>query len=78
MQFKDEYRARLLERIRAKAHGKTIEMEPREEKKGGEVVDLMEALRRSLEGGRGAAKKRAAPKRATARRRNTAKKRKAS
>ncbi len=78
MQFKDEYRARLLERIRAKARGKTIEMESREEKKGGEVVDIMEALRRSLEGGRGTAKKRAAPKRAAGRRTSTAKKRKAS
>jgi len=78
MQFKDEYRARLLERIRAKARGKTIEMESREEKKGGEVVDIMEALRRSLEGGRSAAKKRVAPKRAVRRRTSTAKKRKAS
>src|SRR5262249_40838436 len=48
MAFKDEYRERLLERIREKARGKTIVSEEREEEKGGEVVDIMEALRRSL------------------------------
>ena len=52
MQYKDSYRERLLDRIKAKAQGKTIVAEEREEDKGGEVIDIMEALRRSLEGGR--------------------------
>jgi DNA end-binding protein Ku len=56
-QYKDDYRSRLLERIRAKAKGKPIVAEEPEEEKGGEVIDIMEALRRSLGGG--------APKRAT-------------
>jgi DNA end-binding protein Ku len=87
LQFKDEYRQRLLDRIKAKAHGKTITMEEPEEERGGEVIDIMEALRRSLQGGRPAAKrahparaKRAAPKRAAKRTARTthARKRKAS
>jgi DNA end-binding protein Ku len=52
MQFKDDYRDRVLARIRAKAQGKVIVHEEKEEEKGGEVIDIMEALRRSLEGGR--------------------------
>src|SRR5438094_1222647 len=55
LQFKDEYRERLLDRIRAKSHGKAIVAEEREEEKGGEVIDIMEALRRSLEGGKAVA-----------------------
>jgi len=46
--FKDEYRQRLLARIRAKSKGKAIEPEEKEEEKGGEVIDIMDALRRSL------------------------------
>ena len=86
LQFKDEYRQRLLDRIRAKAQGKTIVAEEREEEKAGEVIDIMEALRRSLEGGRAAAPKgrtRVAAKRAPAKARKprtqvAARKRKAS
>ena len=84
LQFKDEYRQRLLERIRAKAQGKTIVAEEKEEKKAGEVIDIMEALRRSLEGGRAAAPRgraRVAAKRAPAKARRpaaTARRRKAS
>jgi DNA end-binding protein Ku len=55
MQYKDEYRERLMDRIRAKAQGKTIVAEEKEEEKAGEVIDIMEALRRSLEGGRATA-----------------------
>src|SRR5438034_7364304 len=41
MAFKDEYRERLLERIKDKARGKTIVSEEQEEEeKGGEVVDI--------------------------------------
>jgi DNA end-binding protein Ku len=75
LQFNDEYRKKLLERIRAKSHGKTIVAEEPEEEEGGEVIDIMEALRRSLEGGRGAgrttARARRAPKRAAAAKRKT-------
>src|SRR5437016_9016035 len=82
MAFKDEYRERLLERIREKARGKTIVAEQREEEeKTGEVVDIMEALRRSLEKGRTAApagRRRRAPKRAASKKPRSAKKRKAS
>ena len=85
LQFKDEYRARLMERIRAKAQGKTIVAEEKEEEKAGEVIDIMDALRRSLEGGRAAAPRgraRASAKRAPVTARKTravaSKKRKAS
>jgi len=74
--FKDEYKKRLLDRIRAKSKGKAIEPEEKEEEKGGEVIDIMEALRRSLSKGRGTAKpSRARP---VARRKTTARKKKAS
>jgi DNA end-binding protein Ku len=86
LQYKDDYRERLLDRIRAKAHGKTITAEEPEEEKGGEVIDIMEALRRSLQGGRAPAKRATARKKgATASRtkrathaRSASKKRKAS
>jgi DNA end-binding protein Ku len=74
LRYKDEYRARLMDRIRAKAQGKTIVAEEREEEKTGEVIDIMEALRRSLEGGRAAAPKgrtRVAAKRAPVKARKT-------
>jgi DNA end-binding protein Ku len=74
--FKDEYRERLLDRIRAKSKGKAIEPEEKEEEKGGEVIDIMEALRRSLSKGRGTAKP--ARARRVARRKPAARKRKAS
>ena len=87
LRYKDEYRERLMGRIRAKAQGKAIVSEEPEEEKSGEVVDIMEALRRSLEGGRPAAsakgRTRVAAKRAPAKARKTrtqvaARKRKAS
>lgn len=62
LRYKDEYRERLLSRIEAKAEGEDIITAPEtEEDKGGEVIDIMEALRRSLEGTRPAAR-RSAPK----------------
>src|SRR5260221_7430541 len=67
MQFHDDYRKRLLERIREKARGKAITAEEKpEEEKGGEVIDIMEALRRSLGGGtlKPAPHSRKAPRRA--------------
>lgn len=85
LQYKDEYRERLMDKIKAKSQGKTIVAEEREEEKGGEVIDIMEALRRSLEGGRRAPKRapaaRGTTKRTTAtksRARTTTKKRRAS
>jgi DNA end-binding protein Ku len=79
LQYKDEYRRRLMDRIRAKAQGKTIVAEEKEEEKTGKVIDIMDALRRSLEGGR----TRVAAKRATSKTRKprtqvAARKRKAS
>jgi DNA end-binding protein Ku len=70
LEYKDEYRERLLDRIKAKSHGKAIVAEEKEEEKGGEVIDIMEALRRSLEGGKAASSRRA-PQRATAKGRKT-------
>ena len=68
LQYHDDYRERLLDRIKAKSRGKTIVSEdPEKEEEGGEVIDIMEALRRSLEGGGGGAR-RASAKRAPARR----------
>jgi DNA end-binding protein Ku len=75
LEFKDEYRHRLLERIRAKSKGKTIEPEEKEEEEGGEVIDIMEALRRSLDRGRA---KPAHARRAPAKRRSPATRKKRS
>lgn len=67
LQYKDEYRERLIDRIRAKSHGKAITAEePEEEDRGGKVIDIMEALRRSLGGVGGGATKRRAPAKSTA------------
>lgn len=58
LRYKDDYRERLLARIEAKAEGEDIITAPEsEEDKGGEVIDIMEALRRSLEGTRPAARR---------------------
>ena len=73
LRYKDDYRERLLGRIKAKSQGKTIVSEEPEEEKGGEVIDIMEALRRSLEGGRSTAKR--APARRVASRASSSKKR---
>jgi DNA end-binding protein Ku len=82
LQYKDEYRERLMDRIRDKSKGKPIVSEEKEEEeKGGEVIDIMEALRRSLEGGRAPAKRAPAAKRPATRARaraSASKKRKAS
>lgn len=64
--YKDEYRERLLEKIQAKSEGETIIASAPDDEKAGEVVDIMEALRRSLEAGSTATKKRAPAKRAPA------------
>ncbi|HEY0143070.1 MAG TPA: Ku protein [Thermoanaerobaculia bacterium] len=50
LQYKDEYRERLLDKIRKKSEGEVIVSESASDDKTAEVVDIMEALRRSLEG----------------------------
>ena len=78
--YKDEYRERLMDRIRAKSEGETIISQAPSDEKAAEVVDIMEALRRSLESG--PARKRApakrAPERPAAKAKPAARKRKAS
>lgn len=49
LRYKDEYRARLMEQIESKSRGEEIIVHAEEERGSGEVVDIMEALRRSLE-----------------------------
>jgi DNA end-binding protein Ku len=61
--YTDDYRDNLMKVIRAKLKGRTPRLEAAEEPQSAEVVDLMERLRRSLEG----AKKPAARARATGR-----------
>lgn len=78
LQYKDEYRERLMDKIRAKSEGETIVSATPDEEKAAEVVDIMEALRRSLEDTPAAARKRAPAKRAPVKAKPAAKKRKAS
>src|SRR5687768_17119566 len=47
--YTDEYRENLLKIIKAKVRGRPVALEPSEEPRHAEVVDLMERLRRSLE-----------------------------
>lgn len=68
LRYKDEYRERLMDRITEKSKGKTIVSETPEQEAPGEVVDIMEALRRSLEGGRAPARRAPAKKAAASRR----------
>jgi DNA end-binding protein Ku len=53
-QFKDEYELALRKLVKRKAAGKTIEP-PAERLDRGNVIDLMEALRQSVKGGKAAA-----------------------
>jgi DNA end-binding protein Ku len=48
--YTDEYRENLMRIIKAKTKGKQVKLEPTSEPRQAEVVDLMERLRRSLEG----------------------------
>jgi len=50
--YEDEYRANLMKVIRAKIKGKEPKLQAEERPRDGEVVDLMERLRASLESGR--------------------------
>jgi DNA end-binding protein Ku len=60
--YTDDYRANLMKVIRAKLKGRAPTLEAPEERQSAEVVDLMERLRRSLEGAQGGRKKAAASK----------------
>jgi DNA end-binding protein Ku len=62
-QYEDEYRNRVIELVEAKAEGKTLKGEPR--KKMAPVIDLMQALQKSI-GKSAAAKPPARAKRASA------------
>lgn len=53
--YHDEYREALVERIEAKAHGDEITQQP--ETPQAEVIDMVEALRRSIESAKGEGKK---------------------
>jgi len=73
-QYTDEYRANLMKIIKAKMKGTEAHLEAPDEPRQGEVVDLMERLRQSLQGAGGSGKRPAvakAPKKA-ARARKTA------
>jgi DNA end-binding protein Ku len=84
LRYKDDYRQRLMDRITDKSKGKAIVSDEKEEEEGGEVIDIMEALRRSLEGGRAPARRapareeKPAAKARASRVRATSKKKKAS
>ncbi len=61
--YKDEYRLALMERIKAKAKGQGIEEEPEEEEEASNVVDIMDLLKKSVDGNK---KKPAAKSKASA------------
>jgi Ku protein len=65
-QFKDEFELELRKLVKRKASGKTIEA-PEEQEKPSNVIDLMEALRRSVKGKRAAALQSASPSKKTKR-----------
>lgn len=59
--FEDTVRQRVMERIEHKVAGREITLEPAEQP-GGQVIDLMEALKKSLSGSKAAGAKSAARK----------------
>ena len=68
--YTDDYRANLMKVIRAKLKGRAPTLEAPEERQSAEVVDLMERLRRSLEGAQGGRRK-AAGKKSSAKRKTS-------
>jgi DNA end-binding protein Ku len=52
LRYKDEYRQRLLDKIEAKARGEQIVGTGEDERRPAEVIDIMAALQRSIEGTR--------------------------
>jgi DNA end-binding protein Ku len=72
-EFGDEHRARVQAQIKKKVQGQEISLaEPEVEKRGGNVIDLMDALKASLQRGGASAKNTKAPKKAAAKRRKVA------
>jgi len=76
--YRDEYRGRVEDLIRRKAKGETVEVEESPERRA-TVVDLMDALRQSLEqtgssSGRSSAKKRKTSHRSSTRKRSPSRK----
>jgi DNA end-binding protein Ku len=59
--YEDHFRDEVKALIARKAAGERVEVASEPEADGGEVIDLMEALERSLKGGKGAAKAEPAP-----------------
>jgi DNA end-binding protein Ku len=77
-QYRDEYRGRVDQLIRRKAKGETVEVEEAPEKRA-TVVDLMDALRQSLEQPGGSARRstkktKSASRRASSRKRSSSRK----
>jgi DNA end-binding protein Ku len=68
--YKDEYQRRVMALVKKKAQGKDIEVEPSEVAEGAKVIDLMAALKQSLDVPRSRAK--GAPRKSDARRRRKA------
>jgi DNA end-binding protein Ku len=67
-QYTDQYRENLMKIIKAKLKGREPHLKAEEEPRSAEVVDLMERLRQSLEGARGAKKQaKSGARKATAR-----------
>ena len=52
--YTDDYRENLMKVIKAKMKGRTVKLEGAEEPRSAEVIDLMERLRQSLQGAKGA------------------------
>jgi DNA end-binding protein Ku len=72
-EFVDEHRARVQAQIKKKVQGKEISLaEPEVEKREGNVIDLMDALKASLQRGGASTKNTKAPKKAAAKRRKVA------
>lgn len=62
-QYKDEYRAALMERITAKAEGEgLVEDEEEEEEDSGKVIDIMDLLKKSVEGNKDKSKEKSTSK----------------
>jgi DNA end-binding protein Ku len=70
--YTDDYRENLMKVIRAKLKGRAPRLDMPEERQSADVIDLMERLRRSLEGGPGGRKAKAAAPKPAARKKTQA------
>jgi DNA end-binding protein Ku len=71
-QYTDEYRANLMKIIKARLKGRTPKLTATDEPRQAQVVDLMERLRRSLEGAGGRGSRQVKPRSTAAARKSTA------